>query len=262
MGSVFAMQGIGQLVAALLALVVTAGFKDSLVPSPAVGQCDYNCLLAVDRMWRIIVGLGAVPGCVALYYRLTIPETPRYTFDVARDIEQGAEDAKAYLSGRSGGRPDAVRRAEALRQVAEAEAPKASWGDFVKYYSKWNNAKVLIGTAGSWFFLDIAFYGLSLNNSVILSAIGYSGGSNVYQILFNNAVGNVIIVCAGTVPGYWFTVAFVDTWGRKKIQIMGFVILIVLFCILGFAYDKLGSSGIFALIVIAQFFIQFGKPFY
>ncbi|KAJ9145213.1 Mfs phs inorganic phosphate transporter [Coniochaeta hoffmannii] len=258
MGSVFAMQGIGQLVAALVALIATAGFKESLIGSPAVGKCDAECLLAVDRMWRIIVGFGAVPGCVALYFRLTIPETPRYTFDIARDVEQAAADAKAYLGGKNGGQADELQRVQAVQQATELEVPKASWADFLAYYGKWKNAKVLIGTAGSWFFLDIAFYGLSLNNSVILSAIGYTGGSTVYQVLFNNAVGNIIIVCAGTVPGYWFTVALCDVWGRKPIQIMGFVILIILFCILGFAYDKLGQSGIFALITLAQFFIQFG----
>jgi PHS family inorganic phosphate transporter-like MFS transporter len=42
-----------------------------------------------------------------------------------------------------------------------------------------------------------AFYGLSLNNPVILSTIGFSGGSTVYQILKNTAVGNLIIVLAG-----------------------------------------------------------------
>lgn len=156
MGAVFAMQGIGQLVAALIALIVTAGFKESLVMSLSVGKCDYACLLAVDRMWRIIVGFGAVPGCVALYYRLTILETPRYTFDVARDIEQGAEDAKAYLSGQSAGQPDEMRRIQAIRQASEVEIPKASWSDFWNHYSKWSNGKILLGTAGSWFFLDMA----------------------------------------------------------------------------------------------------------
>lgn len=107
--------------------------------------------------------------------------------------------------------------------------------------------------------MDIAFYGLSLNNSVILTAIGYSGGSNVYKVLFNNAVGNLVIVCAGTVPGYWFTVALCDTVGRKPIQIMGFVILTILFTVLGFAYHHLSSHAIFGIIVLAQFFIQFGK---
>ena len=33
------------------------------------------------------------------------------------------------------------------------------------------------------FFYQVAFYGLGLNNAVILNAIGYSGGSNVYEIV-------------------------------------------------------------------------------
>jgi PHS family inorganic phosphate transporter-like MFS transporter len=259
MGSVFAMQGIGQLVAALVALIVTVGFKESLLPAKKVGTCGHDCLLAVDKMWRVIVGFGAVPGCIALYYRLTIPETPRYTFDVARDVEKATEDAIAYVSGQSGGHPDELRRVRAMSQASQMQIPKASWSDFTAHYSKWRNAKVLIGTAGSWFFLDIAFYGLALNNSVILDAIGYGGKENVYRILYNNAIGNLIIVCAGSVPGYWVTVALCDTIGRKPIQIMGFTLLTIIFCILGFAYHKLGEHGIFALIVLAQFFIQFGE---
>ncbi|KAG9615684.1 putative inorganic phosphate transporter PHO84, partial [Aureobasidium melanogenum] len=86
MGSVFAMQGIGQFAAGIIALIVTAGFKESLLTAKNPAACDGVCQLAVDKMWRVIIGFGAVPGCIALYYRLTIPETPRYTFDVARDI--------------------------------------------------------------------------------------------------------------------------------------------------------------------------------
>lgn len=94
---------------------------------------------------------------------------------------------------------------------------------------------LLAGTALSWFFLDVAYYGLSLNNATILQAIGYSttGAKNTYEILYNTAVGNLIIVLAGAVPGYWFTVATVDTVGRKPIQLAGFAILTVLFIIMG-----------------------------
>ncbi|KAF9043636.1 hypothetical protein BDZ89DRAFT_1128320 [Hymenopellis radicata] len=35
----------------------------------------------VDEVWRILIGLGCVPGVVALYFRLTISETLRYTYD-------------------------------------------------------------------------------------------------------------------------------------------------------------------------------------
>jgi PHS family inorganic phosphate transporter-like MFS transporter len=177
MGSVFAMQGIGQFAAGIVALIVTAGFKESLLTSKDYAHCSGVCGLAVDKMWRVIIGFGAVPGVVALYFRLTIPETPRYTFDVARDIVKGGSDAKAYLSGVAEGVPDEVERVKGIQvDSMQMEVPQASWNDFFTHYGKWRNAKVLLGTAGSWFFLDVAFYGLGLNNAVILSAIGYSGG--------------------------------------------------------------------------------------
>lgn len=78
------------------------------------------------------------------------------------------------------------------------------------------------------FFLDVAFYGLGLNNTTILTAIGYASGNNVYHIFRNAAIGNLILVCAGAIPGYWVTVALVDTIGRKTIQLMGFIILTIL----------------------------------
>ena len=73
-----------------------------------------------------------------------------------------------------------------------------------------------------------------------------------------SAIGNLIIVCAGAIPGYWVTVATVDTIGRKPIQLMGFTMLTILFIIIGFAYDHLGENGLLALYVLAQFFFNFG----
>jgi PHS family inorganic phosphate transporter-like MFS transporter len=136
--------------------------------------------------------------------------------------------------------------------------PKASWKDFIAHYKQWKFGKVLLGTAGSWFFLDVAYYGLSLNNSIILSAIGYSGGSNMYQVFYRTAVGNLILVCAGAIPGYWVSVATIDTLGRKPIQLMGFAILTILFIVIGFAFNRLSDHALLALYVLAQFFFNFG----
>ncbi|KAF2155358.1 MFS transporter [Myriangium duriaei CBS 260.36] len=259
MGSVFAMQGLGQFAAGIIALIVTVGFKESLIQGKAVGSCTGDCMLAADKMWRVIIGFGAVPGCIALYFRLTIPETPRYTFDVQRDAIKAGSDIKAYVAGQREGKPDEIAHAHGLAEQSQAlEVPKASWSDFWAHYSQWRYGKILLGTAGSWFFLDVAFYGLSLNNTVILQQIGYSGGSNVYQILYNTAVGNLIIVCAGAIPGYWVSVATLDTIGRKPIQIMGFFMLTFFFCLMGFGYNAIGHKGILACYVLAQFFFNFG----
>jgi PHS family inorganic phosphate transporter-like MFS transporter len=73
MAAVFSMQGIGQLSAAIVALIVTVAFKESFINIAGPESCDYACQVAADRSWRIIVAAGGVPACIALYYRATIP---------------------------------------------------------------------------------------------------------------------------------------------------------------------------------------------
>ena len=137
--AVFAMQGIGQLGAGLMLLITSSAFKDSLstAATPTACSTTYACDSAVDKIWRIIIGFGAVPGCIALYFRLTIPETPRYTFDVSQNA--------------------AVADIEALNNIQRPEGnnktEKASWKEFGHHYGKWKNLKVLLGAALSWFFL-------------------------------------------------------------------------------------------------------------
>ncbi|KZT22015.1 phosphate permease [Neolentinus lepideus HHB14362 ss-1] len=255
MTAVFASQGWGQLAGAIVAMVLVAAYKTSLLNDP------YPVLNHVDYMWRLLIGLGCIPGCVALYFRLTIPETPRFTMDIERNVVQAAQDVENVLStGKFYHDPDAV--------VQKAQTPRASRRDFFAYFSKWENGKVLLGTAYSWFALDIAFYGLGLNSSVVLTAIGYASPSPksthaAYHSLRNICVGNIILSVAGLIPGYWVAFLFIDTWGRKPIQLMGFTILTILFIIMGFAYDKLTATSsaraaFVFLYCLANFFQNFG----
>ncbi|CAN9139204.1 unnamed protein product [Alternaria alternata] len=259
MGAVFAMQGFGQLGGALVMLCLVAGFKDTLKGVTGYADCDGQCAVAVDKMWRALIGIGIVPACIALYYRLTIPETPRYTFDVARDVEKANEDTKQYLSGKHGnGNPDAITQAAQLQTTAQLEVPKASFKDFFRFYGKLRNGKILFGTAMSWLLLDVAFYGLGLNSSTVLQAIGYASGTTLYEKLYNLAAGNAILVCAGAIPGYWLAVATIDTVGRKTLQLAGFTILTILFIVWGFAYKHLSHHAMLAIYVLIQLFFNWG----
>ncbi|KAF2709409.1 inorganic phosphate transporter 1-6 /Pi cotransporter [Pleomassaria siparia CBS 279.74] len=263
MGAVFAMQGFGQLGGALVMLCLTAGFKGSLSSAKDYTACSVQgsqCSIAVDKMWRALIGMGVVPAAIALYYRLTIPETPRYTFDVARDVEQANADAAKYLSGSHGnGKTDEITHATARQQDAtQLEVPKASLKDFFSFYGKINNGKILFGTAMSWLVLDVAFYGLGLNSSTVLQAIGYGGGGSTYHKLFNLAAGNCILVCAGAIPGYWLAVATIDTVGRKPLQLIGFTFLTILFIVWGFAFKHISGHGMLAIYVLIQLFFNWG----
>jgi PHS family inorganic phosphate transporter-like MFS transporter len=147
MGAVFAMQGIGQFAAAAVALVVTAGFKESLKTAKSAATCSGVCQLAVDKMWRVVIGFGAVPSLLVLYFRLTIPETPRYTFNVGANIPNSAHDANDQTT--------AVESVPGFQESHHPNVPKAGWKDFWAHYGQWKFGKILIGTAGSWFFLDV-----------------------------------------------------------------------------------------------------------
>lgn len=150
-------------------MCVTAGFKSAI-------EYDQQYL---DYVWRIVIGMGAVPGVCALYYRLTIPETPRYTIDIENKFEQGISDAKAFI--KTGASAGDYTETTVHQVVAPSEAPpKASWADFCHFFGQWKNGKVLFGTAYSWFALDVAWYGLGLNNSIILENIGFAGGPDPY----------------------------------------------------------------------------------
>ncbi|KZT22011.1 MFS general substrate transporter [Neolentinus lepideus HHB14362 ss-1] len=262
MTAVFAAQGWGQFTAVLVAMVVVVAYKTSLVNDP------YPNLPHVDYMWRLLIGLGCIPACIALYFRLTIPETPRFTMDIERNIVQAAQDVENILStGKFYHNPDAI--------VQKVQIPRASRRDFIAYFSKWENGKVLLGTAYSWFALDVAFYGLGLNSSDVVTAIRCAHSSpqsaqDAYNILYNICFVNLILSVAGLIPGYWVSFLVIDWWGRKPIQLMGFSVLTVLFIIMASAYDRLvtlnsclstgqSASAVFVILYcLANFFMNFG----
>ncbi|KAG6158973.1 hypothetical protein E4U51_007772 [Claviceps purpurea] len=263
MSAVFSMQGLGQLMAAIVALITTVAFKSSFSNISDEGSCDSACQVAADRAWRIIVGVGAFPACFALYYRITIPETPRYTFDVQHDVEKADADIKAYVASNVANKSisdleNSRRHSRSKISECSLDLPQASWADVFAYFGDWGNFKVLVGTTMSWFFLDLAFYGLGLNQGIVLHAIGYGRGHDMYHKLWNNAVGTIILTAAGSLPGYWTAVFTIDTIGRKPLQVFGFLLLTIVFGILGFMLDHLSEGTMLALYIIGQFLFNAG----
>jgi len=253
MTAVFAFQGWGQLAASIVSCITVAGYKQEILHDVAPN------FVAIDKCWRILIGMGCIPGVIALYFRLTIPETPRFTMDIERNIQQASKDIEAVL---------ALKEENDIPLGTKTNAPVASWSDFRRHFGQWKYMKVLIGTSWSWFVLDIAFYGLGLNSSIILQAMGFGSGSvkgnqGIYNTLINVSIGNLILSIAGLIPGYWASFLLIDSWGRKPIQFYGFIILTALFIVMGFGYDKLKSTGsgqkaFVFLYCLADFFQNFG----
>jgi len=258
MTAVFACQGWGQLSAGIVSLVVVTAFKKQIINDTAAYPRH------IDFCWRLLIGLGAVPGAVALYFRLTLPETPRFTMDIERNIKAASADVDAFLQ--TGGYTGDYQ----VEAQVKADLPIASRRDFFRHFGKWENGKVLFGTAYSWFALDVAFYGLGLNSSIVLQAVGYGTPTGAHAAtaqlkkfwtLHNLSVGNIILSVAGLIPGYWVSFLLIDKWGRKPIQLMGFIMLTITLSCMGFGYHKLQEKSIGAFVFlycITNFFQNFG----
>ena len=80
----------------------------------------------------------------------------------------------------------------------------------------------------------VAFYGVGLNSPVLLDKFFVVvNPESTYDRLFNIALGNVILIAAGLIPGIIICFCLIDKWGRKPIQALGFGISTVILGILG-----------------------------
>lgn len=144
-----------------------------------------------------------------------------------------------------------------LENLATPQSRRAQFNTFFVYFSEWRHLKTLIGTASTWFLLDVAFCGTNLNQSVLLIDVRFSTGKTHYDVLMRNAIGNLIIAIAGYVPGYFSTIGLVEKMGRKWIQIQGFLMCALMFAILAGGYNHLSTAGKFVCFAIAQVSLRF-----
>lgn len=255
-GFIFSNQGWGNLAGSIVTLILYAAFKDALTNG------EYGQL---DAIWRLQIGLVLVPCIAVLYFRLTMPEGKKYlqsqeltavqnsSLMASRSTLDSIDAAKLEKDGEAEkGMTDTQRRISVIEAHAAPPPQASKFKVFGQYFGQWRHLKPLIGTAGSWFLVDITFYGLNLNQSIILSDIGFSSGSTPYNTFVRNAYGNLIVAAAGYVPGYFFTIGFIELLGRRWIQIQGFLITALMFWVIPGDWKHNGIGGKFVCFAIAQ----------
>ncbi|KAK0549525.1 hypothetical protein OC845_003063, partial [Tilletia horrida] len=228
---IFSNQGLGNLLGGLAAVVVIAAYKNPVVDGD---------LHKLDGAWRILQSLTLFPAFGVIYYRFTLVESTRYR--VARQLQDAS--VPPLNAGDMSKDANGVEKQQIVVVVDRPAraVPRIQTGtdQFIEYFSHMQHLRLLLGTCLSWFLIDVTFYGIALNQSAILSAIGFTtDNSTVWSKLMKTATGNLIITSAGFLPGYWLTIALIEIIGRKPIQLIGFCANAVFFAILGARYDTL-----------------------
>ncbi len=236
-GSVFAMQGLG------------------LLAGPAVASIFLASGVPNGIAWRLMLALGAIPAASVIYLRRKIRETPRYTLSVQGDAATTAKTVE-WVTGQQPATNGDGPAAGAASAGTTADAPVV-----VRPYATGARAKLtskpfllrLIGTAGSWFLMDIAFYGNSVSSPLILKLLQPKG------TLLDHTLISLAIFAIAAFPGYWLAVFLMDRIGRKRIQWQGFAVMTAAFALIWLLPDGATAIGIFLpLFAISYFFIEFG----
>ncbi len=224
-GLVFAMQGAGLVVGPLIASVLLA----THVP--------------VGTIWRILLGLGAIPGLAVFYLRRQINETPRFA-QAGGDFKE-AQAAIAAATGQI-----------VTRGPKPASKARQQQGAFEGFRTLARNRRMLwwlIGTAGSWALLDFAYYGNTISSPEVRKVI------NPHGSLLHNTVLQLLIFVVFALPGYGLAIWLLDKSGRKRIQCLGFAMMAVTFLLIGLVPGATTTVAPFVILFgTSYFFTEFG----
>ncbi|KAF8900250.1 phosphate transporter [Gymnopilus junonius] len=265
---IFSNQGWGNFVGSLATIIVLECYKHVMDVEGKTSK--------VDGVWRIVIGISLIPAAATLYQRLTLPESTRYKASQKQEqsedgnelddisklkMEQRAQEERQQIQDQKSGtgtpasdaskEPSLVNEKQSVQVRGDeltAEGPSpAYFQEFFQYFSEWEHFKILFATCACWFLLDIAFYGINLNQNIVLQEIGFAGKSGTpWYKLYKISVGGMIITALGFVPGYYATVLTIEYLGRKWIQIQGFLIAALFLGVLAGKFDSLSHVGFIA----------------
>ncbi len=210
---VFAMQAVGLTLGPLLASLLLATH------------------MPIHIAWRLLAGFGAIPAISVFYMRRKIQESPRYLLSKKTPVEVGR-----VVSDLAGFK-DSVQR--------QAYAKHSLWN------KRW--LKYLLGTAGAWFLMDVAFYGNGVSSVLIMKAITPNA------TLLSHTLTSALVFLLFAVPGYAMAAKYVDKIGRKTVQMLGFVMMAVCFALIALVPGVRAYLPAFiALYGMSFFFTNFG----
>lgn len=220
-GLVFSMQAVGLVAGPVVALTLLA----SGIPG--------------DIAWRIMLGLGSIPALAVILLRRRMPESPRFTARVEGNVKKAQQNL--------------VQFAGSAMANAKASATKVQRLTFWQFLSNPKYLVMLMGTAGSWFLFDYAYYGNSISMPLVLKTVAPNSDP------MTTMAWTLMVFVVAAVPGYILSVLKMDKIGHKRLQLIGFACMGLAFGVIGLVPHMTTMVLPFLLVFGASyFFAEFG----
>jgi PHS family inorganic phosphate transporter-like MFS transporter len=187
-------------------------------------------------------GIGNLLACLVMFILLSSDVSQDLTWRLGLALGAVPAALAFYFRFKSHETEDfiAVKRARTSHWINIRSALRVYW---------WP----LIGTAGTWLILDITFYGNGLFSGTITELMHLGSTPR-------DAALNSLYIALIALPGYFFSIAFMDRIGRKTLQWAASFVLFSLYLILGLAFNSLVELPALFLILygLTFFFSNFG----
>ncbi|HZE04035.1 MAG TPA: MFS transporter [Solirubrobacteraceae bacterium] len=224
-GLVFAMQAAGLIVGPLIAvLLLAAGVSH-------------------DLTWRLLLGLGAIPGLAVYYLRRQIHETPRFAL-AGGDLAE-AEAAIAEATGHD--------HVPAPAGESSARQRQPLLGGLAVLLTTPKLLRWIVGASAAWFMMDFAYYGNTIASPAIIKLL------SPHASLEHSTLITLLIFVLAAAPGYFVAIALIDRIGRKSIQSLGFFVMALMFGLIALIPSASTTASTFVILFgISYFFTEFG----
>jgi len=210
-----------------------------LVVGPIVGLTLLSSGLGHEMTWRLLLAFGALPAAAVIYLRSKMPESPRFKARVQGKADQAAREVAVF----SDGAIDAEKSTE--RQIQRM--------NLRKFLTDRRMLRLLLGTAGTWFLFDYAYYGNTLSLPVILKNV------DSHATLIAKLAWSLGIFVVFAVPGYALAVLKMDRIGHRRLQFIGFAVMAASFLTLAAVHGlTLSVIPFLAVFGLSYFFVEFG----
>src|SRR5581483_9268981 len=214
-----------------------------------------------DLTWRILLGVGAIPALATFWLRRQIAESPR--FALAHGNVKEAEQAIERVVGRRADGKNGSGKLQEIEQinpnikiVEDGDGVRVQAGRKLSARNLFTTRHLLIwliGAAGTWFLLDLAYYGTTVSTPLVIKLF------SPQTTLIENMLYTLLIFVVAALPGYIVAALTIDQLGRKRIQLMGFAMMVLSYGLL-FLFPVLTQIAWTFLLLygLSYFFTEFG----
>jgi len=213
-----------QIINYLIADKVEVGVTDSEILQSWNGQTG----------WRWMFWAETVPAMAFFILAFFIPESPRFL------AKSGKSDAAFSILKRIGGREHAIQEQKEIAETLHETSSKIDWSAL---RSKKVRPVLILGIVlavlQQWCGINVIF---NYAEEIFTSA-GYSVGDMLFNIVITGTVNLVFTLLA---------MRMVDSWGRRKLMLLGFGGLSAIYILLGSSYFfELKGIAILVLVMVA-----------